>query len=406
MCITAYAPGLRYAAALRIAKERPRWFPSQGSTGGAEPVRHSHSVLGRVVLSPGLPGSIRSCHRSHTHGISRLPEIERDKLRSKKFGFNYEIWLIFICMARVLITGIAGFIGSHLADHLLLEGAEILGVDDLSTGSMRNIEHLRPSIEFVAADVADHSDIQALFKHVDYVYHQAGLSSVHESITDPLNTNKVNLYGTLSVLEAARKANVKRVIYASSAAIYGNTPDSPISEACPPSPRSAYAVQKLAGEYYLSSYAAMYGLETVSLRYFNVFGPRQNASSQYSGVLAKWITQAKAGVVPTIFGDGKTVRDFTHVDNIVRANILAARSRIAVAGQIFNVATGKGTSLLEAYSVLKDLMGFTTAVRFDVEARGDIQHSVGDISLACRLLGYEVVTDFRIGLERTIDMYR
>jgi UDP-glucose 4-epimerase len=306
---------------------------------------------------------------------------------------------------KVLITGIAGFIGSNLARGLLAEGASVRGIDNLSTGKLRNLEEIAGRIDLRNGDICDWTAMREACEGVDYVFHEAALPSVVQSVADPLGTNGPNLNGTLLVLEAARQAGVKRVMYAASSAAYGDAPELPKRESMLPGPISPYAVQKLAGEHYLSSYARVFGLETVSLRYFNVFGPMQDPTSQYSGVLARFITQMLAGKAPTIFGDGSTSRDFVCIDNVVSANLKAARAGSAVSGRVFNVATGKRITLVEAFEEIRSITGFTGEAEFQPERIGDIRHSGADISLARQMLGYEVVTGFREGLEKTIAWY-
>lgn len=309
-------------------------------------------------------------------------------------------------MARVLITGVAGFIGSSLARALLAEGAEVRGVDDLSTGKKENLDEIRGQMEFRLADVQDANAMAEACDGVEYVFHEAAIPSVPVSVKDPVGTNGPNLNGTLTLLEAARKAGVKRLMYAASSAAYGDDPEMPKKESMLPAPISPYAVQKVAGEHYLASYARVYGLETVSLRYFNIFGPRQDPSSQYSGVLARFISLMSAGEAPTIFGDGLTSRDFTYIDNVVSANLLAAKAPSSVAGKIFNVATGRSVTLLEAYEAIKGIVGFDGHVKFGPEREGDIKHSLADITRAERMLGYKVVTEFEEGLQKTIEWCR
>jgi UDP-glucose 4-epimerase len=307
-------------------------------------------------------------------------------------------------MSTVLITGIAGFIGSSIARALLTEGAQVRGIDNLSTGSMENIEDIRSSIDFRRADILDQDALTSACNGVDYVFHEAAIPSVPKSVDDPLGTNGPNLSGTLYVLEAARKAGVKRVLYAASSAAYGDSPELPKTEEMLPAPLSPYAVQKLAGEHYLASYYRVYGLETVSLRYFNIFGPRQDPSSQYSGVLARFISLMLAGQTPTIYGDGLTSRDFTFIDNVVSANLLAAKApRDRVAGRVFNVATGDRTTLLEAFTEIKRITGYSGDVNHAPERDGDIKHSLADISQAQKAFDYKVVADLAYGLEQTIE---
>jgi UDP-glucose 4-epimerase len=306
-------------------------------------------------------------------------------------------------MSTALVTGIAGFIGSSIARSLLAEGATVRGLDNLSTGNLSNIEEIRSQIDFRRADVLDEHAVASACQGVDYVFHEAAIPSVPKSVADPIGTNGPNLTGTLSVLEAARKAGVKRVLYAASSAAYGDDPTLPKTEAMLPAPLSPYAVQKLAGEHYLASYARVFGLETVALRYFNVFGPRQDPSSQYSGVLARFISLMLAGETPTIFGDGTTSRDFVYIDNVVSANLLAAKTpAVNVAGKVFNVATGRRTTLLEAYEEVKRITGYTGGINHAPEREGDIKHSLADISLAQSAFDYKVIADLAYGLEQTI----
>jgi UDP-glucose 4-epimerase len=306
-------------------------------------------------------------------------------------------------MSTVLVTGIAGFIGSSITRALLSEGARVRGIDNFSTGSMANIEEIRSRIDLRNVDVQDTDAVRAACEGVDYIFHEAAIPSVPKSVDDPIGTNGPNLTGTLNVLEAARNAKVKRVLYAASSAAYGDSPELPKTETMCPGPLSPYAVQKLAGEHYLASYFRVYGLETVSLRYFNIFGPRQDPSSQYSGVLARFISLMLAGQTPTIYGDGLTSRDFTYIDNVVSANLLAAKAPAGkVTGRVFNVATGKRITLLDAFAEIKRITGYEGDVNHAPEREGDIKHSVADISLARQAFDYEVIADLAYGLEKTI----
>ncbi len=309
-------------------------------------------------------------------------------------------------MAKVLITGISGFIGSSLARGLLAEGATVRGVDNLCTGNLANLEEIRSQIDFRQDDILDAAAMEDACAGVDYVFHQAAIPSVPKSVVDPVGTNGPNLNGTLTVLEAARKAGVKRLMYAASSAAYGDNPELPKTEVMLPGPISPYAVQKLAGEHYLASYYRVYGLETVALRYFNIFGPRQDPTSQYSGVLARFISQMCKGETPTVFGDGSTSRDFTYIDNVVSANMMVARTTAPVAGRVFNVATGQRITLLQAYEEIKRITGYAGSIEFKPEREGDIKHSLADISLAESVFGYRVVASFSQGLEKTIAYYR
>ena len=306
-------------------------------------------------------------------------------------------------MSTALVTGIAGFIGSSIARALLAEGATVRGLDNLSTGNLSNIEEIRSQIDFRQADILDEHAVASACQGVDYVFHEAAIPSVPKSVADPIGTNGPNLTGTLNVLEASRKAGVKRVLYAASSAAYGDNPTLPKTEAMLPAPLSPYAVQKLAGEHYLASYARVFGLETVALRYFNVFGPRQDPSSQYSGVLARFISLMLAGETPTIFGDGTTSRDFVYIDNVVSANLLAAKApMVKVSGKVFNVATGRRTTLLEAYEEVKRITSYSGGINHAPEREGDIKHSLADISLAQQAFSYKVIADLAYGLEQTI----
>ncbi len=306
-------------------------------------------------------------------------------------------------MATALITGVAGFIGSSIARALLAAGATVRGLDNLSTGNIANIESIQSQIDFRQADILDRDAVASACAGVDYVFHEAAIPSVFQSVDDPIGTNGPNLNGTLNVLEAARQAKVKRLLYAASSAAYGDDPALPKQESMLPAPISPYAVQKVAGEHYLASYARVFGLETVALRYFNVFGPRQDPSSQYSGVLARFISLMLAGQTPTVFGDGTTSRDFVFIDNVVSANLLAAKAPAAnVSGKVFNVATGRTTTLVQAYEEIKRITGYTGTLNFAPEREGDIRHSSADISRAQQGFDFKVVADLAYGLEMTI----
>jgi len=310
-------------------------------------------------------------------------------------------------MAKFLITGIAGFIGSAIARGLLHQGASVRGIDNLSTGKMENIEPILNEVEFRQADIVNLEDVREACKDVEYVFHEAAIPSVPKSVKDPIGGNLANVDGTLNLLVAAREAGVRRVIFAASSAAYGNTATLPKREDMLPSPISPYAVAKVAGEMYLHSFYKVYGLETVSLRYFNVFGPRQDPNSQYSGVLAIFIRKMLQGETPTIFGDGETSRDFTYIDNAVQANLKAAKAAASeVAGRVFNVATGRRFTLNQAYAELKKITGYAGHVNYEPEREGDIKHSLADISLARKAFGYEPSVGFTEGLERTVQWYR
>ena len=310
-------------------------------------------------------------------------------------------------MATYLITGIAGFIGSALAHAVLAQGDQVRGIDNLSTGNRENLSEILNRIDFHEADLLDLDAVHKACRGVDYVLHEAAIPSVPKSVMDPLGSNRANVDATVNVLVASRDAKVKRVVYAASSSAYGDTPTLPKREDMPPNPISPYAVAKLASEYYMISFCRCYGLETVCLRYFNIFGPRQDPSSPYSGVLAKFITQMLNGEQPTILGDGKQSRDFTYVDNAVEANLLACKAPAGeVAGRVFNVATGRRIDLNETFRVLKKLIGYTGEVRYGPERAGDVKHSLADMSQAETHLGYRPKVDFEEGLRRTIEWYR
>ncbi len=310
-------------------------------------------------------------------------------------------------MAKYLVTGAAGFIGSSLVRALLARGDQIRGVDNFSTGKRENLTEVRDQMDFREADLLDLEAMHSACQGVDFVLHQAAIPSVPKSILDPVGSNRANIDGTVNLLVAARDAKVKRVVYAASSSAYGDTPTLPKHEAMPPNPISPYAVAKLASELYMTSFYRCYGLETVSLRYFNIFGPRQDPSSPYSGVLAKFSMQMLRGEQPTIFGDGETSRDFTFIDNAVSANLLACAAPAAeCVGRVFNCATGRRITLNQTFEALKKLTGYLGAVKYVPERSGDIKHSLADITLAQKHLGYKVLVNFEEGLRRTVDWYK
>ena len=310
-------------------------------------------------------------------------------------------------MALYLVTGVAGFIGSSIARALLNSGEKVRGVDNLSTGNLENIAEIRDRIDFREADIADLDAMRRACDGVDFVFHEAAIPSVPKSVVDPLGSNRANIDGTVNVLVAARDAKVKRVVYAASSSAYGDTPTLPKHEAMSPDPISPYAVAKLASEHYMVSFYRCYGLETVSLRYFNIFGPRQDPSSPYSGVLAKFITQMLHGEQPTMNGDGEQSRDFTYIDNAVAANLLACKAPAEkAAGKVFNVATGRRVTLNETFKLLQPLTSYKGQPNYGPERGGDIKHSLADISKAEAALGYKPAVDFEEGLRRTVEWYR
>src|ERR1700722_4649141 len=310
-------------------------------------------------------------------------------------------------MALYLVTVVAGFIGSSIARALLNSGEKVRGIDNLSTGNLENIAEIRDRIDFREADIADLDAMRRACDGVDFVFHEAAIPSVPKSVVDPLGSNLANIDGTVNVLVAARDAKVKRVVYAASSSAYGDTPTLPKHEAMSPDPISPYAVAKLASEHYMVSFYRCYGLETVSLRYFNIFGPRQDPSSPYSGVLAKFITQMLHGEQPTMNGDGEQSRDFTYIDNAVAANLLACKAPAEkAAGKVFNVATGRRVTLNETFKLLQPLTSYKGQPNYGPERGGDIKHSLADISKAEAALGYKPAVDFEEGLRRTVEWYR
>jgi UDP-glucose 4-epimerase len=310
-------------------------------------------------------------------------------------------------MAKYLVTGAAGFIGSSLVRALLERGEQVRGIDNFSTGRLENLAEVLNRIDFREADILDLEAMHRACAGVDYVLHEAAIPSVPKSVLDPLASNRANVDGTVNVLVAARDAKVKRVVYAASSSAYGDTPTLPKHEAMIPNPISPYAVAKLASELYMVSFYRCYGLETVSLRYFNVFGPRQDPSSPYSGVLARFSMQMLRGEQPTIFGDGTTSRDFTYIDNAVSANLLACAAPAAeCAGRVFNCATNQRTTLNQTFEALKKLTGYKGSVKYGPERGGDIQHSLADITQAQKHLGYKVLVNFADGLRHTVEWYK
>jgi len=313
--------------------------------------------------------------------------------------------LLFWGVATYLITGAAGFIGSSLARALLERDEGVRGLDNFSTGKRENIADLA-RLEFRTADLLDPAAVAEACRGVDYVLHEAAIPSVPKSVSEPAACNRANVEGTINLLIAARDARVKRVVYAGSSSIYGESPMLPKREAMTPDPISPYAVSKLAGELYMTSFYRVYGLETVTLRYFNVFGPHQDAGSQYSGVLAKFIMMMLKGEQPTIYGDGEQSRDFTYIDNVVAANLLACSAPAAqVAGRAINAATGSRITLNKTFEMLQEMTGYTGPAQYVAERKGDIKHSLADVSLAGELMGYKPVVGFEEGLARTVDWY-
>ena len=308
-------------------------------------------------------------------------------------------------MARYAVTGGAGFIGSHIVHRLVADGHEVMVVDDLSTGARENLLAVWKDIVFLEGSICDRKALERVFEGAECVFHQAALASVKRSVDDPLSTNRTNVEGTLNVLEVARRSGVRRVVYASSSSVYGDAPTLPKHEQMVPAPKSPYAVSKLAGEYYCRVYAELFGLGTVSLRYFNVFGPRQDPGSPYAAVVPIFVKAILEGAQPTVFGDGEQSRDFTYVDNVVQANLLAARAEGAP-GHVFNVGCGGSFTLNELIKKLGKILGMDVTPIYAPERPGDVRHSRADIQRARRALGYEPSLGFEEGLKRTVEWLR
>ncbi len=309
-------------------------------------------------------------------------------------------------LAKYLVTGAAGFIGRSIAAALLARGETVRGIDSLITGKRSNLVGLA-AMEFIEGDLADPATCSKACAGVEVVFHEAALASVPRSVADPVATNVNCVDATLNLLVAARAAGVRRVVYAASSSVYGDAPTLPKHEQMLPSPISPYAVAKLAGEHYLACFTRVYGLETVALRYFNVFGPYQDPTSHYSGVLAIFCRRMLAGEQPTIYGDGEQSRDFTYIDNVVHANLLAAAAPAdKVSGRMMNLATGSRITLNKTVAILRELTGYGGKPAYEPARPGDIHDSLADIRLAGELLGYAPIVDFREGLRRTVEWYR
>jgi nucleoside-diphosphate-sugar epimerase len=309
-------------------------------------------------------------------------------------------------LTTYLVTGVAGFIGRAIADALIRRGETVRGLDDFSTGKWENLAGLE-SMDLIEADLNDASAVAGACRGVDVVFHQAAIASVPRSIQQPIETHHANVSGTLRLLIAAVAAGVHRFIYAGSSSVYGDDESEIRHEKQLPRPVSPYGASKLAGEYYVQVFSRVYPINTVILRYFNVFGPYQDPSSEYSGVLARFALSMLTGKSPTIYGDGEQSRDFTYIDNVVMGNLLAADiADSSVQGGIFNIATGTSVSLNVAVAVLKGLTGFGGEVYYGPARAGDIQYSRADIRLACKQLGYTPTIEFREGMRRTVDWYK
>jgi nucleoside-diphosphate-sugar epimerase len=310
-----------------------------------------------------------------------------------------------LAFTKVLVTGGAGFIGSHLVDSLVREGCRVTVLDNLSSGHMDNLEDVKNLIEFVQGDIQDRDTLVRLAGGCDAIFHQAAVVSVTKTVEDPVSSTQVNDLGTLQVLDAARIGGVKRVILASSSAVYGDDPQLPKTENMPTKPLSPYAVQKLTNEFYARLYYSLYDLPTTCLRYFNVFGPRQDPSSPYSGVISIFLKKAVDGERPTIYGDGRQTRDFVFVKDVVRANILAAQNK-AAAGQIYNVGTGHSIEIIKLWEKISALAESKHAPQYAAERSGDIMHSLSDIGKARTQLGYKPEIPIPEGLRLTFEWYQ
>jgi nucleoside-diphosphate-sugar epimerase len=306
---------------------------------------------------------------------------------------------------RYLVTGGAGFIGSNTVDELVRRGHSVVVLDDVSSGKEDNLSELRNKITFIKGSITDIEVVRKAMHEAEYVLHLAARTSVPRSVKDPIETNKINIDGTLNVLVAAKELKVKRVVFAASSSAYGETPTLPKIESMQPQPISPYGVTKYVGELYGHTFGRCYGLENVSLRYFNIFGPRQDPSSPYSGVLAKFCTSYLEDIQPVVFGDGEQTRDFTYVENAVQANLLACEAPNA-SGKVFNVGTGGRTSLNEVLRALERITGKNLEVKYEPPRDGDIRDSQADISQAKEFLNYDPQVSFEEGLVRTFDWYR
>ncbi|MBI5154495.1 SDR family oxidoreductase [Candidatus Poribacteria bacterium] len=307
-----------------------------------------------------------------------------------------------IAPTRFLVTGGAGFIGGHLAERLLADGHSVCVLDDFSTGRRENVP---AGVELIEGSLTDPEVCRTAARGAEFVLHEAAIPSVPRSVADPVRSHAANATGTLNLLEACRAGRVRRVVYAASSSAYGNAAAERKDESLCPEPLSPYAVAKLAGEHYLHAYHHVYGLETVSLRYFNVFGPRQDPASDYAAVIPRFITRMLRGERPVIFGDGGHSRDFTYISNNVEANLLACTAADAP-GRCFNIACGESFSLLDLVGMLNEIMGTEITPVHEPPRAGDVRHSLADITLARECLGYEVLVNFRDGLKRTVDWYR
>ncbi|GAV23962.1 SDR family oxidoreductase [Carboxydothermus pertinax] len=308
-------------------------------------------------------------------------------------------------MAKFLVTGGAGFIGSHIVERLVRDGAEVIVLDDLSSGKEENLSEVLDKITFIKGNIRDLDLLRKITEDVDYILHEAAMASVPASIDDPLKCHEVNVTGTINVLLSAKENGVKRVVYAASSAVYGNNETLPKKEDMYPEPLSPYAVSKYAGELYLQVFTRIYGIEAVGLRYFNVFGPKQDPNSQYAAVIPKFIDALVKEVPPTIYGDGMQTRDFIFIDDVVEANMLALTARGA-SGKVFNIACGERISLIRLYKVIKEIIGVDIEPVYAEARVGDVRDSLADISLARNILGFEPKVSLEEGLKKTVEWHK
>ncbi|MDH5661487.1 MAG: SDR family oxidoreductase [Elusimicrobiota bacterium] len=308
-------------------------------------------------------------------------------------------------MALYLVTGGAGFIGSNICQELVKRGESVRILDDFSTGKRENIVGFKDNVQLIEGDIRNLEIVKRAMKGVDFVLHQGALPSVERSVKDPLTTTRVNVLGTLNVLLAAREAKVKRVIYASSSSVYGDTPTLPKKEEMKANPQSPYAVTKLIGEEYCRIYYSIYGLETVCLRYFNVFGPRQDPGSQYAAVIPKFITLMLKGKSPPIYGDGEQSRDFSFIDNVIEANLQACKAKEGP-GKVLNIACGKRVTINELVKRLNRILHTGIEPAYENPRKGDVRHSLADISKARKILHYSPEIEFAEGLEKTVQWFQ
>ncbi len=308
-------------------------------------------------------------------------------------------------MEKFLVTGGAGFIGSNICKRLVEEGCFVRIVDNLLTGKKSNLDTFIDKVEFIEADMGDDTTARSAMRDIDVVVHQGALPSVPRSVDDPAATHKHCVDATFTLLLAARDAGIKRFVYASSSAAYGDTPTLPKVETMSPAPLSPYAVGKLVGEYYCSVFHEVFGLETISLRYFNVFGPYQDPTSQYAAAIPSFVTSILKDEPPTIYGDGEQSRDFTYVDNVVEANLLAVRAK-HTAGEVLNIACGEAVTVNKIIDMINEILGRNIKPIYTDPRPGDVKHSLADITAAEKLLGFKPIVDFKDGLKLAIDWYR